>query len=372
MTDEPCVRFERLSGPSGKSVGVACLNSEKSLHSLNIAMIRLLYPQLRAWALDDSVAAVFLHATGEKAFCAGGDVKSICVAVRANGREDSTAFELFSAEYRLDYLIHDFPKPIIVWGTGIVMGGGIGLMCGASHRVVTETSRLAMPEISIGLYPDVGGSWLLGRLGRIGLFLGLTGAAFNAADALQTGFATHAVPSVRRLEFLQALASLSWSAESAQHHRQVSALLQSLALADLAEGQIAPVAAAIDERMAHEQLSDLYQALISPHENPWLDKAARNLRSGSPTSAALIFRQWHSGRTQSLADTFRQELVLSVQCARHPDFIEGVRALLVDKDQQPRWSPATLEEVTADWLDQHYMAPWPGEHPLSQLENWRS
>ncbi|HEX5276606.1 MAG TPA: enoyl-CoA hydratase/isomerase family protein [Fluviicoccus sp.] len=372
MKEQPCVRFEILPGPSGKSVGVACLNSEKSLHSLNIPMIRLLYPQLRAWALDGGIAAVFLHSTGEKAFCAGGDVKSICVAVRTNGIEDSTAFDLFSEEYRLDYLIHDFPKPIIVWGTGIVMGGGIGLMCGASHRVVTETSRLAMPEISIGLYPDVGGSWFLGRLGKIGLFLGLTGASFNAADALQTGFATHVVASERRLEFLKALSLMSWAAESSDHPRQVSALLASIALTDIPDGQMAPVSAAIDERMAQEELSDIYEALILPHENPWLNRAAGNLRNGSPTSAALIFRQWHHGRVQSLADTFRQELVLSVQCARHPDFIEGVRALLVDKDQQPRWSPAKLAEVSGEWLDQHYMPPWQGEHPLLRLEHWRS
>jgi enoyl-CoA hydratase/carnithine racemase len=177
------VLFQELACANGKRIGVAQLNSEKTLNSLSLAMIRLLYPQLQQWAQDDNIVAVFLQGAGEKAFCAGGDVKQICLAVRANGIDDTTAEELFAAEYRLDYFIHCFPKPMIVWATGIVMGGGIGLLCGASHRIVTETSRLAMPEISIGLYPDVGGSWFLGRLGKVGLFLGMTAANINAQDA---------------------------------------------------------------------------------------------------------------------------------------------------------------------------------------------
>ncbi|RZU47094.1 enoyl-CoA hydratase/carnithine racemase [Fluviicoccus keumensis] len=370
MSQDTWVIFDEIAGADGHRIGVACINSEKTLNALNIPIIARLLPQLRAWALDDGIAAVFLHAAGEKAFCAGGDVKSICVAVRANGVEDSTAFDLFSQEYRLDFLIHDYPKPLIVWGTGYVMGGGIGLLCGASHRIVTETSRLAMPEITIGLYPDVGGSWFLARLGKIGLFLGMTGAMINAADALATGFATQAVAAGKRHEVLTALAALSWGSPESRHD-QVSALLDGFALTDLAAGHIEQAGAELSERLQGEELADLYAALTAPSANPWLDKAARTLKAGSPTSAALIYRQWQNGSRMSLADTFRQELILSVQCARHPDFIEGVRALLVDKDQQPRWHPATLAEVSQAWLDGHYAAPWQGRHPLSDLENWQ-
>lgn len=369
--DSP-VLFSELPAAQGKVLGVACLNSERSLHSLNIPMIRLLYTQLRTWASDDRIAAVFLHAVGEKAFCAGGDVKSICLAVRANGIEDTTALELFSREYRLDFLIHDYPKPLIVWGTGFVMGGGIGLMCGASHRVITETSRLAMPEISIGLYPDVGGSWLLGNLGTVGLFLGLTGAVVQPADALRFRLANHAIAAECRPKVLAELARIPWSVDRHEHEAQVTGVLSSLALNPLPPGLWESAADELESRLADTALEACYQALCRPSGHPWLDKAARTLRAGSPTSAALIHRQWENGQRQTLADTFRQELVLSVQCARHPDFIEGVRALLVDKDQSPSWHPSTLAGVDTAWLDGHYVAPWVGGHPLADIENWRS
>ena len=133
------VIFQELACGNGKRIGVAQLNSERTLNSLSLPMIRVLYLQLQQWAQDDNIVAVLLHGAGEKAFCAGGDVKQICLAVRANGIDDTMAEDFFSAEYRLDYFIHCFPKPMIVWATGIVMGGGIGLLCGTSHRVVTET-----------------------------------------------------------------------------------------------------------------------------------------------------------------------------------------------------------------------------------------
>lgn len=366
MTVLAPVLFSELATTNGKKIAIAQLNSEKTLNSLNLPMIELLYPQLQDWANDDSVVAVFLHSAGEKAFCAGGDVKRICVAVREHGIDDNTAIDFFSAEYRLDYLIHQFPKPLIVWATGFVMGGGIGLLAGASHRIVTETSRLAMPEISIGLYPDVGGSWFLARLGKIGLFLGMTGAQINAADALSTGFASHAVASTARQSLIEQLAVIDWSNDTKQHGQQINQLLAQFALTELADGQLALAKADIEQRTQANNLLELYQQLIQPSNNSWLDKAANTLKRGSPTSAALIYRQWQQGSEQSLADCFRQELTLSVQCARHLDFIEGVRALLVDKDQNPQWQPATIEQVTETWLDGHYQELW-AKHPLVDL-----
>lgn len=360
------VLFSELICTNGKKIGIAQLNSEKTLNSLNLPMIELLYPQLQDWAKDDNVVAVVLQGAGEKAFCAGGDVKRICVAVREHGIDDNTAIDFFSAEYRLDYLIHCFPKPLIVWATGFVMGGGIGLLAGASHRIVTETSRLAMPEITIGLYPDVGGSWFLAHLGRVGLFLGMTGAQINAADALSTGFATHALTSTARQQMLEQLALIEWVNDRQQHAQQISQRLDQLALKELPQGQLALAQADIEQRTQADNLFELYQQLIQPSSNAWLDKAANTLKRGSPTSAALIYRQWQQGSEQSLADCFRQELTLSVQCARHPDFIEGVRALLVDKDQNPQWQPASIEQVTEAWLDGHYQNLWV-EHPLADL-----
>lgn len=367
MNQQAVVLFEELMCANGQRIGVARLNSEKTLNSLNLAMIELLYPQLQSWAQDDGIVAVFLHSAGEKAFCAGGDVKQICVAVRQNGVADTTAERLFSAEYRLDYSIHQYPKPFIVWATGIVMGGGIGLLAGASHRIVTETSRLAMPEISIGLYPDVGGSWFLSRLGHVGLFLGMTGAQINAADALSTQLASHALASGTRQLLLQALTQLDWAEDAKVHFQQISQLLLRYQLSDLAQGQLDIAATDIKQRTNATNLLDLYQQLIQPSNNVWLHKAAVTLKKGSPTSAALIYKQWQHSKDLTLADCFRQELTLSVQCARHADFIEGVRALLVDKDQQPQWQPASIDQVTEAYVEEHYQRIW-RKHPLANLK----
>jgi enoyl-CoA hydratase/carnithine racemase len=360
------VLFQELACANGKRIGIAQLNSEKTLNALSLAMIRVLYPQLQQWAQDDAIVAVFLQGAGEKAFCAGGDVKHICLAVRANGIDDTTAEELFAAEYRLDYFIHCFPKPMMVWATGIVMGGGIGLLCGASHRIVTETSRLAMPEISIGLYPDVGGSWFLGRLGKVGLFLGMTAANINAQDALNINLANFSAQSCQRQAIIDALTAIDWSNDSTEHGQQITQLLSQYRYSALAASQLETHQAEIEQRTSATNFSQLYQQLTAPSEQAWLNKAAQTLKAGSPTSAALIYRQWQNGQQQSLADCFRQELILSVQCARHADFIEGVRALLVDKDQNPQWQPPSIAQLSEAYLDEHYQSPW-AVHPLADL-----
>jgi enoyl-CoA hydratase/carnithine racemase len=369
MTDAPVVLIEERPLPDGRVLAVAQLNSERSLNSLSLDMIELLLPAMRRWAADERVVAVFLHGAGEKAFCAGGDVRRICLAVRENGVDDPYAQTFFTEEYKLDYLIHAFPKPVIVWGQGIVMGGGIGLLCGASHRVVTETSRLAMPEITIGLYPDVGGSWFLSRVkGRLGLFIGMTGVHLNAADALHIGLADVALPGEARGAVLEALARLDWSADAGARREQVGALLRSLPAPVLAPSELAARESLLNERAASDDLAALYAALTAPAPgDAWLDRSAKALAKGSPTSATLIHRQWQRGATMSLEAVFREELILSTQCARHPDFIEGVRALLVDKDNAPQWRPATLAEVDEAWIAGHYRAPWSGAHPLEQL-----
>ena len=368
MSEAPVILLEERPTADGRVLGIATLNSERSLNSLSLDMITLLYPALKAWAADARVVAVVLQGAGEKAFCAGGDVRRIYTGVRENGYGDTYALDFFTQEYRLDYCIHRFPKPFIVWGGGIVMGGGIGLMAGASHRVVTESSRLAMPEISIGLYPDVGGSYFLAHLpGRLGLFLGLTGCHLNAADALHTGFANHVAANNRRQDVVAALAALPWSADAAEHAAQVTALLAAETAPALAASALEQHHEAIETLCSGDDLATVYAALSAANTEPWLNKAGQTLAKGSPSSAALIWRQWHEGARLSLAEVFRQELMVSTQCARHPDFHEGVRALLVDKDNSPRWQPATLAEVSADWIDEHYQAPWSGAHPLADL-----
>lgn len=369
MSEAAVVLLEERATADGRVLAIATLNSERSLNSLSLDMINILLPAMQRWAVDERVVAVFLQGAGEKAFCAGGDVRRICLAVRENGIDDPYAQAFFTAEYKLDYLIHVFPKPVIVWGQGIVMGGGIGLMSGASHRVVTETSRLAMPEITIGLYPDVGGSYFLSRVkNRLGLFIGMTGVHLNAADALHIKLADHVAANTRREMVIEKLCAEKWSRDAETCSLQVSTVLAREHRPELKPSEIAAREKLLNARAGSDDLAELYAALTAPTpDDAWLDRTAASLAKGSPTSAALIYRQWQRGRSMELIDVFREELTLSTQCARHPDFIEGVRALLVDKDMAPQWQPAALSNVSEEWLAGHYVEPWSGEHPLSGL-----
>src|SRR5690554_6615229 len=210
---QDAVLFSTKDTADGHKIGIATLNSERSLNALSLAMIDALEPQLEAWANDDSIVCVWLEGAGEKAFCAGGDIVAMYKAAKDLPKEPvAEVVDFFTREYRLDYRIHTYPKPLLVWADGFVMGGGMGLMNGASHRVVTERSRLAMPEISIGLYPDVGATYFLSKLpDNMGLFLGLTAAQVNAADALYIGLADFAIASDMRDNTLHALTNASWS-----------------------------------------------------------------------------------------------------------------------------------------------------------------
>jgi enoyl-CoA hydratase/carnithine racemase len=372
------VLFDELRADNGARIGRARLNSEQTLNALTLEMIDLMSERFTAWAADPEVALVVLEGAGEKAFCAGGDLHALRDSIlehRASARRDDIranayALAFFSREYRLDYLIHTYPKPVLAWGHGIVMGGGLGLMGGASHRVVTERSRIAMPEISIGLYPDVGGSWLLARMpGRLGLFLALTGAPLNAADALFAGAADYAIRQSDKALVFDRLRRRPWTASRAENDRHLAGLLDASALTD---GMAAPARAnfeLIDELCRHATVSSIAAAIAgAAQRDSWLERAASTLAAGSPSSAALSHALQQRARDLSLADVFRIELVASLNCAARPDFAEGIRALLIDKDRKPRWSPATLAEVTQEWVEGYFASPWPpGEHPLADL-----
>ncbi|QNM94753.1 enoyl-CoA hydratase/isomerase family protein [Chitinimonas koreensis] len=354
------VLFALHPAAGGRQVAVATLNAEKSLNALSLDMIRLLAPQLAAWRDDPAVACVLLCGAGEKAFCAGGDVVTLYHAIRDRDYAVTDAF--FAEEYALDYAIHTYPKPILAWGQGIVMGGGLGLMAGASHRVATERTRIAMPEITIGLYPDVGGSWFLNRLpGRLGIYLGLTGASLNAADARYLGLADFVLPSALRGGLLEGLAGLAWHGEGEADKRLLSSHLRELSRATVPELAPSPVRAhfdAIQSLTDYDSLDEMVAA-ISHYEgsDDWLRSGAQKLAAGSPTSMRLIVEAQRRARQLSLREVFEMELTLSRQCCRHPDFAEGVRALLVDKDGAPRWTPATLAEVSPELIDGFFAAP---------------
>lgn len=376
MTDAPssaAVLFRTIVTASGHQFGHATLNAPASLNALTLPMVDALHAQLAAWGADPQVAGVVLDGSGDKAFCAGGDVVGLYHAMRAAGpgRVPPEAAAFFEREYRLDHAIHHYPKPLLCWGQGIVMGGGIGLMAGASHRVVTPTSRLAMPEITLGLYPDVGGSWFLPRLpGRTGLFLALTGAPLNAADALWAGLADHAARAEDRGALLEAIASARWAGERAADAETLDDLLRALPAPALPASALAQHRARIDALIGpHDGLATLSPRLraLAGDADPWLAQAGATFQKGSPTSAALAMALQRRLKHASLAEVFRLEWQASVGCCVLPDFAEGVRALLVDKDKAPRWRPASIED-NGDAQAQALLAPrFEGPHPLADL-----
>lgn len=377
------VLFDELATQNGRRIGVATLASEKTLHAISLEMVTLLTTQLRQWQDDPAVAMVILQAQGEKAFCAGGDLQQLYRAMREHHaspergdiRGNRLAADFFEHEYRLDYLIHTFAKPILCWGHGIVMGGGIGLMAGCSHRVATERSRLAMPEIAIGLYPDVGGSWFLARMpGKTGNFLALTGAQLNASDAVFAGLADYRIAHAAKQAVVDALLAQPWG--DADHD---TLLARVLADAELASGDDGVTTFAPSNLRSHyDQIEALCRKptlaevvagiLALDLDDAWLQKAVATLRAGAPGSAALGVALQDKVRHLSLAEVFRLEFVVSLQCATRPDFVEGIRALIIDKDQKPQWQPATLAEATPAWVEGFFDSPWNAhDHPLADL-----
>ncbi|MBT2299080.1 enoyl-CoA hydratase/isomerase family protein [Variovorax paradoxus] len=356
MSDE-VVLFDEIQTAGGRRFGVATLNTPAALNALSVAMVRLLTPKLREWARDAAVAGVLLQAAGEKAFCAGGDLRQLYQTLRECGPERNPYAERFFAEeYELDYLIHTFPKPVLCWGHGIVMGGGIGLMAGASHRVATAQSRLAMPEISIGLYPDVGGSWFLRRMpGRVGLFLALTGAHLNAADAVFCGLADLLVPHERKAQVLDEIAAGTWTGEAKADRAALSRiLLRAGEGAELPPSKVREHFDTINALMAGDDLHDIAKRLLAlQSEDPWLQTAVKTFSKGAPSSAALSFELWQRVHRMSLAEVFRLEYWASLGFCAHKDFAEGIRAVLIDKDRNPKWDPATLEEITPGFIEDH-------------------
>lgn len=368
------VLFEELQTPSGFKLGVATLNSEKSLNALSLDMIQRLQPQLDAWAAADDIAAVFLQGAGEKAFCAGGDIVAMYRAMEAKpGVLVDEVADFFGQEYRLDYTIQTYPKPFIIWGHGIVMGGGMGLMNGGSHRIVTERSLLAMPEITIGLYPDVGATYFLNKMpAGCGLFLGMTGAHINATDALFLNLADHFVSSSHKSTVIESLLALPWSNSAAANRTQVSELLAGFT----PEAEQLPPAAQVEPHLeviqrvtTGAEAADVVASITQePSTDGWFQRAQKTLAGGCPMTAHIVFNQLQHGADLNLADCFRMELTLSVQCCTRGDFREGIRALLIDKDKQPRWQHDSVAAVDAEEVDAFFTSPWAAaEHPLRDL-----
>lgn len=319
-------------------LGIVRLNRPHVLNALAPAQFSVIHRQLAAWAADDSVGAVLFEGAGDRAFCAGGDIRAVWDA-RARG-EHSFNDHLFRDEYRLDRLIHHYAKPIVSLLDGIVMGGGAGISINGRFRVATERCVFAMPEAAIGFFPDVGATHFLSRCpGAVGLFLGLTGARLGAADMLWAGLATHYVPSEGLAALKGVLAECASVEEALDHaHR---------------EPGLAPLAgeAALIERCFVQD--DIYTivATVAGLNNRW----AASLAAASPTSLAVIFRQLTEGRGLDFDTAIRREYTLARRFLEGHDFYEGIRAVVVDKDKAPRWQPASVALISDAYVNEYFV-----------------
>ena len=353
MSGEAEILYERRG-----AVALVTLNRPKALNALTTAMCRELDARLAAWAGDPEVAAVIVKGAGERAFCAGGDV----VVIYNSGRGDRVAAaEFFQAEYRLDRRIFHYPKPYIALIDGIVMGGGVGVSVHGSHRVATGRTLFAMPETGIGLFPDVGGSYFLPRLpGALGMYLGLTGQRIEAADCLYSGIATHYLESARQTELEPALAEADWSGDAkAAAGRVISNLA-----ADPGAAALAARRAVIDRCFAKGSVEEILVALAA-ESSDWAEHTGKGLLTRSPTSLKVTFRQLREGAKLDFDAAMIMEYRLSQACVAGHDFIEGVRAAVIDKDRNPVWQPATLAEVDEETVARHFAPPADGDLTFS-------
>jgi enoyl-CoA hydratase len=332
------VTDEILAFTEGK-IGRLRLNRPKPIHALNEAMCHAMIEALRTWREDPEIEAVILdHAEG-RGFCSGGDVRAAAESGKTDG---AVARAFFATEYQLNHLMFTYAKPIVAFMDGIVMGGGVGIALPCRYRVATERTMFAMPEATIGLFPDVGGGWYLSRLpGRIGQYLALTAARLNGADCLSIGLATHHVPSEAIEEVKAAITA---------EPQRIEALLDDASVAP-PEAPIVALRDAIDRLFAADTLEEILAAL-GADGGEWAGETLAGLRTKSPLSCKVALRLLHGGADRTnFADEMRVEYGVAAHICQRHDFIEGVRALLVDRDNAPKWDPATPEGVTETVLD---------------------
>jgi len=335
MSEEPEVLFSRDG-----VAGIITLNRPKALNALTLNMVRLIHPQLRAWAADEAVKLVIIEAAGEKAFSAGGDIRALYDWGRAG---DPRVIDFYREEYRLNHYIKHYPKPYIALMSGIDMGGGVGVSVNGSYRVATERLTFAMPETGIGLFPDVGGTYFLPRCpGAVGMYLGLTGERLKAADAIYAGIADIFVPSAH-------LAALK-SHLAAGKNFEISIRMFST---DAGEAPLMAHRALIDRHFLKATMAEII-ASLEADGGEWAAKVLATLASKSPTSLLVTHRQITAGASLDFAEAMKLEFRLTNRFMRGHDFYEGVRAIIIDKDQSPHWRPATLAGVRASDADAYF------------------
>ena len=353
MHETQDILFERRG-----SAGIVTFNRPKALNAITHAMVRALAHKLDDWAQDREVTRVIVTANGDRAFSAGGDIRALYDLGKAGRQDEALAF--FRDEYRLNAAIKRYPKPYVSLIDGIVMGGGVGLSLHGSHRVAGDRYAFAMPEVGIGFFPDVGGTYALPRLaGEIGTYCALTCGRLKAADAVLAGAATHHVHSGRFAALLEALCGAD----------PVNAVLADF-MATPGPGEAMPMRRAIDRCFSPDRIEDILSALMhlagtGNDQSQWAADMVQTIRRQSPTSLKLALAQMRYGRQHSFEDCMAAEFRIVSRVIYGHDMYEGVRAVIVDKDNAPRWSPATLDEVSDTMIDSYFETLPQGELAVS-------
>jgi enoyl-CoA hydratase len=344
MTTELITRREGVAG-------FLTLNRPKAIHALTAAMDEAMMRALLVWKDEPEVHCVIIDHSEGRGFCSGGDIAFLRNSALTDNGVSGLAF--FHDEYRLNHLLFEYPKPVVAFMDGITMGGGVGISQPARYRVATENTRFAMPETGIGLFPDVGGGWYLSRLpGRIGQFLALTGARIDGAECLWTGLATHYLPSEVLAEAKERIAS----------GHEIGGVLTALSVTP-PEARIAANAGAIAKHFASDRLEDIL-ASLERDESEWAMKELATLRTKSPQTCKVALRQLaEAAKLETFAQNMAMEYRIAARVLTRPDFAEGVRAVIVDKDNAPRWDPATPEGVSDELIDSIFA-------PLGEGKEW--
>ncbi len=347
--------------------GVITLNRPAALNSLSLDMVRAITAALLNWRDNPAVSAVLVKSSSEKAYCAGGDIRFFYQKGIATPKDGAALIEdFFTEEYALNHLIHHYPKPYIALLDGVVMGGGMGIAQAgpkARLRIVTERTKMAMPEVGIGLFPDVGGSYFLSRAtGETGTYLGLSGDIIGAADAIYADLADVFVPAAQLPALEAALLNASDARAAVQTFTAPFA-----SQANPADSRLAGARDAIEQHFAQDSLGAIMSSLASD-SGEFASKTLATMQKRSPLMMCVTLSQLRRGAAMEIGDCLRMERTMVRRCFEHCEVIEGVRALVIDKDHAPQWQPASLQEVTPAMTERFFESAWPDyAHPLRDL-----
>lgn len=341
------ILFEEMAGTSG-NLGVITLNRPEVLNSLNHEMIAAMHPKLTEWAHSNTIKAVVIRAVPGRAFCAGGDIRVVYERAR---QQNPLMTEFFHAEYQLNRAIYHFPKPYIALLDGITMGGGVGISLHGSHRVATDNIMFAMPETGIGFFPDVGGTYFLPRLPfAMGYYLGLTGARLKVDDCTSLGLATHKTSESALPEIIQALCDTPFQADARQ---SVTDILAQFSSAPSIKTDLSKAQADIQHCFQGSTVEEIMQRLQASTQALCQD-ALKQMQKKSPTSLKVTLKAFNNGKNINFDACMRQEFRLVSRFLLAHDFIEGIRAAIIDKDQTPAWQPSSLAEVPDSSVEQYF------------------